>query len=284
MFHYKSILTAIACALLLTGCSGQQNIPAVPTTNISNTITAETSVSEPETCNSILDIKDFSDDNPQLPCKSVHVTADEHGNPVNTLFVTLWNDEVLSFPLPVEDNSCLKLNSVDFADLDGDDEEEIIVSCWYGFYYMSIYMLDTASNSLLPVPYLSDEESLTGVEYEAHNKGCDVLTINNDATGFFEQIDLNKILTDNYNRDKECVSYSEKDYKQEYVNSDSCYVSQWTGRYWLEMYEGQECLILEQPVTGARGKNDILGFIETGINWDEEGNCRLLFSRFSPME
>ena len=160
---------------------------------------------------------------------------------------------------------------------------EIIVSCWFGFYYMGIYVLDISSNTFLPVPVLADTEELPGVDYQVTNNSYQTMTIFNDKTGFSEKINLEEILTANYAKKKPYISYSEDEYKNAYnsSDSDSCYVTYWSGRYSIEMYEEQECLVLEQPITGAWGRNDGIGFVETGMRWNEEGNCELLFSRYA---
>lgn len=287
---HKFFTMAVLCVLLLAGCSEPQNVPAVESTQVNisteptDTITTsanfelETALIS-EAYHAITDIVEFSTDNPHLPCKNIYVTVDEDSLPINTLFVTLWDDRELAFPLPVTQNSYLDLNSVDFANLDEDAEQEIIVSCWFGFFYMGIYVLDITTESLLPVPTLTPTDDLPGVDYEVTNDSYKTMTIKNDLTGFSEEVALEEILTSRYAEIKPHVDFSENDYKKAYT-ADSCHVSYWNGYCSIETIDEQDCLVLQQVINGAWGKNDTIGFVETSMRWDENGEYVLLESRF----
>lgn len=215
-----------------------------------------------------LDKKIFENNN---SCQSISIIKQGTGNPRLSIKVTEDETFYLDPPLPQYPHS---FDEIFFTDLNGDNIDELVVICFLGECYQGIYIIDTANHSYLVPPYVNDMVFSVGVEYNIYSVDENHIQIKNKDFDAIIDLSYYEIWEWNGNPDISKKEEYFKPYREigKQIGSASPIAYQSVETV---TYNNHNCLKLIQRLCGPWGQFDHLGYMETIISWDTNGEFHI---------
>ena len=204
------------------------------------------------------------------PCQSISIIEQGAGQP--KLLIKVSEHEEFYFDPPALEYP-KSINEIYFTDLNGDGVEEIIAVCMVG-YYPGIYIIDIANHSYLVPPYVNDTDFSVGVEYNIYSVDENHIQIKNKDFNAIVNLSYHEIWEWNGNPDISKKEEYFKPYREigKQIGSASPIAYQSVKAV---TYNNHNCLKLIQRLCGPWGQFDHLGYMETIISWDTDGEFHI---------
>ena len=260
----KNLMITTMITLIFTGCVNTTSseigneIDILVSTSIEETIS---STKEELVC---LDQRVFENGE---PIQSISII--QKGSEQPRLLIKVTDKEEFYFDPPEQEYPKFFLN-VYFADLNQDGIEEVVVSCFMG-YYPGIYIIDIANHSYLIPPYATEngDPGSLGIRYKVYAVDEEHIQIKGGDFDSIIELSYDEIWNWNHEERITREEYFAR-YKEEAPEIGHAVDVRYAS---IEIvnYNNRSCLKLIQRLCGPWSISDHLGYMETIISWNSDG-------------